>query len=37
VKFPLTQSKSSVARVDYAYSDLQYLSDVHRVSMNVSF
>jgi len=37
VKFPLTQSKSSVARIDYAYSDLQYLSDVHRVSMNVSF
>jgi hypothetical protein len=37
VKFPLTQSKSSVARVDYAYSDLQFLSDVHRVSMNVSF
>jgi hypothetical protein len=26
-----------VARIDYAYSDLQYLSDVHRVSMNVSF
>lgn len=37
VKFPLTDSKSSVARIDYAYSDLQYLSDVHRVSMNVSF
>ena len=37
VKFPLTSSKSSVARIDYAYSDLQFLSDVHRVSMNVSF
>lgn len=37
VKFPLTSSKSSVARLDYAYTQMQYLSDVHRVSVNVSF
>ncbi len=37
VKFPLTLVKSSVARLDYAYSDLKYLSQAHRVSVNVSF
>ncbi|HEX7079130.1 MAG TPA: PorV/PorQ family protein [Candidatus Eisenbacteria bacterium] len=37
VKFPLTLVKSSVARLDYAYQDLKYLSAAHRVSVNVSF
>jgi hypothetical protein len=37
VKFPLTLVKSSVARLDYAYSDLKYLSAAHRVSVNVGF
>ena len=37
VKFPLTASKSSVARLDYAYTANQFLSDIHRVSVNVSF
>ncbi|HEU4725754.1 MAG TPA: PorV/PorQ family protein [Candidatus Eisenbacteria bacterium] len=37
VKFPLTLVKSSVARLDYAYSDLKFLSQAHRVSVNVSF
>lgn len=37
VKFPLTLIKSSVARLDYAYSDLKFLSQAHRVSVNVSF
>jgi hypothetical protein len=37
VKFPLTLVKSSVARLDYAYSDLNYLGQAHRVSVNVGF
>jgi hypothetical protein len=37
VKFPLTLVKSSVARLDYAYSDLKFLSAAHRVSVNVGF
>ena len=37
VKFPLTLVKSSVARLDYAYQDMNFLSSVHRVSLNVSF
>lgn len=37
VKFPLTLVKSSVARLDYAYSDLKYLSAAHRVSVNIGF
>jgi hypothetical protein len=37
VKFPLTLVKSSVARLDYAYSDLKFLSQAHRVSVNISF
>jgi len=37
VKFPLTLARTAVARVDYAYQDLKFLSSVHRVSMNVSF
>jgi hypothetical protein len=37
VKFPLTVIKSSVARLDYAYQDLKFLSDAHHVSLNVSF
>jgi long-subunit fatty acid transport protein len=37
VKFPLTLAKESVARLDYAYQDLKFLSSAHRVSMNVSF
>jgi hypothetical protein len=37
VKFPLTIVKSSVARLDYAYQDMNYLSASHRVSVNVSF
>jgi hypothetical protein len=37
VKFPLTLTRSSVARVDYAFQDSKFLSDVHRVSLNVSF
>ena len=37
VKFPLTLVKSSVARLDYAYSDLKFLSSAHRVSVNVGF
>jgi hypothetical protein len=37
VKFPLTLVKSSVARLDYAYQDMNYLSAAHRVSLNVSF
>lgn len=37
VKFPLTLVKSSVARLDYAYQDMNFLSAAHRVSVNVSF
>lgn len=37
VKFPLTLVKSSVARLDYAYQDKNYLGAAHRVSVNVSF
>jgi len=37
VKFPLTVIKSSVARLDYAFQDLKFLSDAHHVSLNVSF
>jgi hypothetical protein len=37
VKFPLTVIKSSVARLDYAYQDMNFLSDAHHVSLNVSF
>lgn len=37
VKFPLTLVKSSVARLDYAYQDMNFLSAAHRVSLNVSF
>jgi len=37
VKFPLTSAKTAIARVDYAYQDLKYLSRVHRVSLNLSF
>jgi len=37
VKFPLTIVKSSVARLDYAYQDMNFLSATHRVSVNVSF
>ena len=37
VKFPLTVIKSSVARLDYAYQDMKFLSDAHHVSLNVSF
>jgi hypothetical protein len=37
VKFPLTIVKSSVARLDYAYQDMKFLSSAHRVSVNVSF
>jgi hypothetical protein len=37
VKFPLTSSRSSLAKIDYGYTQNQYLSDVHRVSVNVSF
>jgi len=37
VKFPLTLSKASVARLDYAYQDLKLLTAAHRVSVNVSF
>jgi hypothetical protein len=37
VKFPLTLSKSSVARVDYAFQDLKFLGKVNRVSLNLSF
>ena len=37
VKFPLTLSKASVARLDYAYQDLKLLTAAHRISVNVSF
>lgn len=37
VKFPLTLSKSSVARIDYAYQDLKFLGKANRVSLNLSF
>jgi hypothetical protein len=37
VKFPLTIAKASVARLDYAYQDLKFLSAAHRISLNVSF
>lgn len=37
VKFPLTVIKSSVARLDYAYQDMNFLSDAHHVSLSVSF
>ena len=37
VKFPLTVIKSSVARLDYAFQDMEFLSDAHHVSLNVSF
>jgi hypothetical protein len=37
VKFPLTLSKASVARLDYAYQDLKLLTAAHRVSVNISF
>lgn len=37
VKFPLTVLKSSVARLDYAYQELQVLTDAHHISLNVSF
>ncbi len=37
IKFPLTIARSSVARLDYAYQDLKFLSAAHRVSVNVSF
>ena len=37
VKFPLTASKASIARVDYAYQDLDFLVSAHRFSLNISF
>ena len=37
VKFPLTIVKSSVARVDYAYQDMNFLGGTHRVSLNLGF
>lgn len=37
VKFPLTIVKSSVARLDYAYQDMNFLGTTHRVSLNVGF
>jgi hypothetical protein len=37
VKFPLTIVKSSVARVDYAYQDMDFLGGTHRVSLNLGF
>jgi hypothetical protein len=37
VKFPLTLVKSSVARLDYAYQDMNFLGTTHRVSVNVGF
>lgn len=37
VKFPLTIVKSSVARLDYAYQDMNFLGATHRVSVNVGF
>lgn len=37
VKFPLTIVKSSVARLDYAYQDMNFLGTTHRVSVNVGF
>lgn len=37
VKFPLTIVKSSVARLDYAYQDMDFLGATHRVSVNVGF
>lgn len=37
VKFPLTIVKSSVAHLDYAYQDMNFLGTTHRVSLNVGF
>jgi len=37
VKFPLTIVKSSVARIDYAYQDMDFLGGTHRVSLNLGF
>jgi hypothetical protein len=37
VKFPLTIVKSSVARLDYAYQDMDFLGGTHRVSINLGF
>jgi len=37
VKFPLTLSKASVARLDYAYQDLKLLTAAHRVSVDITF
>jgi hypothetical protein len=37
VKFPLTLVKSSVARLDYAYQDMNFLGTTHRVSLNIGF
>ncbi len=37
VKFPLTIVKSSVARLDYAYQDMNFLGGTHRVSLNLGF
>jgi hypothetical protein len=37
VKFPLTIVKSSVARVDYAYQDMNFLGGTHRVSLSLGF
>jgi hypothetical protein len=37
VKFPLTIVKSSVARLDYAYQDMDFLGGTHRVSLNLGF
>jgi len=37
VKFPLTIVKSSVARLDYAYQDMNFLGATHRVSVNIGF
>ena len=37
VKFPLTLVKSSVARLDYAYQDMNFLGTTHRVSLNLGF
>ena len=33
----LTIVKSSVARLDYAYQDMNFLGTTHRVSVNVGF
>ncbi len=37
VKFPLTPTKASIARLDYAYQDLRFLEAAHRFSLNISF